>query len=155
GATMFNGNMNTGLTLRTVRMKNGIAEIRAGATLLHDSNPQEEEAETRLKAAAMLAAIRGGAKASAPAAVRAPITGEVRLVPVAQEDSCVRGVGGYSRAAAAEVVTQRPEFARETLTGNQPIDIVLLSPGPGRPADFAMNETLALAAKRGLPVFGV
>lgn len=30
------GSMNTGLTLRTVRIKNGVAEVRAGATLLHD-----------------------------------------------------------------------------------------------------------------------
>ena len=31
GMVGFNGNMNTGLTLRTVRIKNGIAEVRAGA----------------------------------------------------------------------------------------------------------------------------
>ena len=54
----FNGDMNTGLTLRTVRIKDGIAEVRAGATLLNDSDPQEEEAETELKASAMIAAIR-------------------------------------------------------------------------------------------------
>jgi anthranilate synthase len=50
--------MNTGLTLRTIRIKDGIAEVRAGATLLFDSNPEEEEAETELKASAMLSAIR-------------------------------------------------------------------------------------------------
>ena len=155
GATMFNGNMNTGLTLRTVRMRNGIAEVRAGATLLHDSDPEAEEAETRLKAAAMFAAIHGGAKASTPTSVRAPITREIRMLLVDHEDSFVHTLGGYSRAAGADVVTQRPEFARETLAGNQRVDIVLLSPGPGRPGDFAMNETLALATKRGLPVFGV
>jgi anthranilate synthase len=54
----FNGDMNTGLTLRTIRIKDGIAEVRTGATLLHDSDPEEEEAETELKASAMLAAIR-------------------------------------------------------------------------------------------------
>src|SRR5262249_27373834 len=127
GATMFNGNMNTGLTLRTVRMKNGVAEIRAGATLLHDSNPQEEEAESRLKAAAMLSAISGDTRTSAPAAVRAPIRREIRMLLVDHEDSFVHTLAGYSRAAGADVVTQRPDFARETLAGNQPIDIVLLS----------------------------
>jgi anthranilate synthase len=54
----FNGDMNTGLTLRTIRIKDGIAEVRAGATLLFDSNPEDEEAETELKASAMLSAIR-------------------------------------------------------------------------------------------------
>src|ERR1700737_49589 len=73
GRVTFDGNMNTGLTLRTIRMKGGVAEIRAGATLLYDSDPQAEEAETRLKAAAMFTAIRG--TASAPAG-RATTTAE-------------------------------------------------------------------------------
>jgi anthranilate synthase len=58
GMVSFNGDMNTGLTLRTIRVKDGVAEVRAGATLLFDSNPEEEEAETELKASAMLSAIR-------------------------------------------------------------------------------------------------
>ena len=58
GAVLFNGDMNTGLTLRTVRIKDGVAQIRAGATLLYDSIPEEEEAETELKAEAMRAAVR-------------------------------------------------------------------------------------------------
>jgi anthranilate synthase len=58
GMVNFNGDMNTGLTLRTIRIKDGIAEVRAGATLLFDSIPEEEEAETELKASAMIAAIR-------------------------------------------------------------------------------------------------
>jgi len=36
GIVGFDGALNTGLTLRTIRIKNGIAEVRAGATLLHD-----------------------------------------------------------------------------------------------------------------------
>jgi anthranilate synthase len=32
----FDGALNTGLTLRTIRIMDGIAEVRAGATLLHD-----------------------------------------------------------------------------------------------------------------------
>lgn len=161
GGAMFNGNMNTGLTLRTVRMKSGVAEVRAGATLLHDSDPHEEEAETRLKASAMFAAIDGGAGAAPPAAtahapsLHASGPRVIRMLLVDHEDSFVHTLGGYSRAAGAHVVTQRPDLARETLAGNQPVDVVLLSPGPGRPAAFAMNQTLALAMKRGLPVFGV
>ena len=57
GLVGFDGSMNTGLTLRTVRIKNGIAEVRAGATLLYDSDPEAEETETELKASAMLDAI--------------------------------------------------------------------------------------------------
>jgi anthranilate synthase len=32
GMLRFNGDLNTGLTLRTVRIKDGVAEVRAGAT---------------------------------------------------------------------------------------------------------------------------
>ena len=42
GMVGFNGDMNTGLTLRTVRIQDGIAEVRAGATLLFDSDPEAE-----------------------------------------------------------------------------------------------------------------
>ena len=52
----MNGDVNTGLTLRTIRLKDGIAEVRAGATLLYDSVPEDEEKETELKASALIAA---------------------------------------------------------------------------------------------------
>jgi anthranilate synthase len=120
-----------------------------GATALHDSDPHQEEAETRLKAAAMFAAIYGRSKASLPAAARAPMTREVRMLLVDHEDSFVHTLGGYSRAAGANAVTLRPQFARQTLAGNERVDIVLLSPGPGRADDFAMNETLTLATAKG------
>jgi hypothetical protein len=53
----FDGHLNTGLTLRTVRIVGGVAEVRAGATLLYDSEPAAEEAETELKASAMIDAV--------------------------------------------------------------------------------------------------
>ena len=64
GAIQFNGDMNTGLTLRTIRIKDGVAEVRAGATLLNDSDPDAEEAETELKASAMRAAVRGDVRSN-------------------------------------------------------------------------------------------
>ena len=50
GLVGFDGHLNTGMTLRTIRMFQGKAQIRAGATLLFDSIPEKEEAETELKA---------------------------------------------------------------------------------------------------------
>merc|ERR1719447_430030 len=58
GHIAFDGHLNTGLTLRTVRISNGVAEVRAGATLLFDSVPESEEKETELKASACLLAVR-------------------------------------------------------------------------------------------------
>ena len=34
-------------------------------------------------------------------------------------------------------------------------DLVVLSPGPGRPEDFKIDKAIALAIKKKLPVFGV
>jgi anthranilate synthase len=155
GRVTFDGNMNTGLTLRTIRMQDGLAEVRAGATLLYDSDPQAEEAETRLKAAAMFTAIRGG-RAAAPAAapVRAPGL-DRRVLLIDHEDSFVHTLANYLRTTGAEVVTMRPDTARDALAAGARPDLVVLSPGPGRPADFAMAETLDLLVGLRLPIFGV
>jgi anthranilate synthase len=156
GRLTFDGNMNTGLTLRTIRMQDGLAEVRAGATLLFDSDPQAEEAETRLKAAAMFAAIRGPAAAVAPPAPTPQACGDGRdILLVDHEDSFVHTLANYLRTTGAAVETLRPDLARQALRQGRRPDLVVLSPGPGRPADFAMAETLGLVVKARLPVFGV
>ena len=77
GMIGFDGNMNTGLTLRTAHISGGVAAVRVGATLLFDSDPDDEERETKLKARALLETLaeaeRGGAgpAASSPAAAAA------------------------------------------------------------------------------------
>ena len=58
GKIGFDGSMNTGLTLRTAHIRNGVATVRAGATLLYDSDPQAEERETHIKARALLETLR-------------------------------------------------------------------------------------------------
>ena len=77
GRIGFDGAMNTGLTLRTVRMKGGVAEIRAGATLLYDSDPEAEDEECRLKASALFAALRAE-QAAAPVHAPSARPGEAR-----------------------------------------------------------------------------
>jgi anthranilate synthase len=156
GRITVDGNMNTGLTLRTIRMQDGVAEVRAGATLLYDSDPQAEEAETRLKASAMFTAIRGpGAAAAARAPLMTAVGSGRKVLLIDHEDSFVHTLANYIRTTGAEVVTMRPELGRSELRQGAAPDLVVLSPGPGRPADFAMAETLELLVQRGLPVFGV
>jgi len=157
GRVTFDGNMNTGLTLRTIRMKDGIAEVRAGATLLFDSDPEAEEAETRLKAAAMFTAIRGQATRGTNVRVSAASSAGAgrKVLLVDHEDSFVHTLANYIRTTGAEVVTLRPDLARVELSHGRGHDLVVLSPGPGRPSDFAMAETLDLLVRRQLPVFGV
>src|SRR5579862_152360 len=156
GRLTFDGNMNTGLTLRTIRMQDGIAETRVGATLLFDSDPDAEEAETELKAAALFGAIGGpkaGARAPAAPVTRSATGRSVLLID--HEDSFVHTLAGYVRATGAEVMTLRHDFARAQLKSGSRPDLVVLSPGPGRPDDFAMRETLDLLLGRQIPIFGV
>ena len=152
----FDGNMNTGLTLRTVRVKDGAAEVRAGATLLFGSDPDGEEAETRLKASALLDAIRRGDDAPGPRieeVAERPGEGR-RVLMVDHEDSFVHTLAGYFRRTGAEVVTWRSGFPRRRLAEERP-DLVLLSPGPGRPDDFGVGETIDATLAAGIPLFGV
>jgi len=156
GRITFDGNMNTGLTLRTIRMQDGVAEVRAGATLLYDSDPQAEEAETRLKASAMFTAIRGPRAVAAAGAPRSTgVGGGRKVLLIDHEDSFVHTLANYIRTTGAEVVTMRPELARNELRQGAHSDLVVLSPGPGRPTDFSMAETLELLVERRLPIFGV
>ncbi|HEY1798902.1 MAG TPA: anthranilate synthase component I [Stellaceae bacterium] len=155
GRVTFDGNMNTGLTLRTIRMKDGIAEVRAGATLLFDSDPEAEEAECRLKGSAMFAAIRGLTRPAANGIAASTAGAGRKVMLVDHEDSFVHTLAGYIRTTGAEVTTMRPDLARAELRAGATPDLVVMSPGPGRPEDFSASETLALIVERNIPVFGV
>lgn len=156
GMVNFNGDMNTGLTLRTIRIKDGIAEVRAGATLLFDSSPEEEEAETELKASAMLSAIRDAKTVNADDTERqtARVGEGVNILLVDHEDSFVHTLANYFRQTGANVSTIRTPVPEEIFDRLRP-DLVVLSPGPGSPKDFDCAATIKNARKRDLPIFGV
>ncbi|TPI21447.1 anthranilate synthase [Mesorhizobium sp. B4-1-1] len=156
GMVNFNGDMNTGLTLRTIRIKDGIAEVRAGATLLFDSVPEEEEAETELKASAMLSAIRDAKTGNATGTERttARVGDGVNILLVDHEDSFVHTLANYFRQTGANVSTVRSPVPEEVFERLKP-DLVVLSPGPGTPKDFDCAATIKKARARDLPIFGV
>ncbi|KQT64179.1 MULTISPECIES: anthranilate synthase [unclassified Aureimonas] len=156
GMIHFNGDMNTGLTLRTIRLKDGIAEVRAGATLLYDSNPEEEEAETELKASALISAIREAGASNTVAGERAGArVGEgLKILLVDHEDSFVHTLANYFRQTGAAVTTVRTPVPQEIFDRVAP-DLVVLSPGPGNPTDFDCKGTIASARARAIPIFGV
>ncbi|MFT8362195.1 MAG: anthranilate synthase component I [Sporolactobacillus sp.] len=161
GYLLFNGNMNTGLTLRTLRLHNGVAQIRGGATLLYDSVPEQEEQETLTKAGALLEAVRTAnsdlrsGNHSDDVAREHPGQG-LRLLLVDHEDSFVHTLSGYFQQLGAQVTVCRSEGARRLLrTQTQSPDLVVLSPGPGSPERFQMNETIRLCLERSIPLFGI
>jgi anthranilate synthase len=165
GAVGFDGGMNTGLTLRTAHIRDGIAAVRAGATLLFDSDPDAEERETQIKARALIetlqdaerpavSAVAGPGASAGPADVGALPGAGLHILLVDHQDSFVHTLADYFRQQGAEVTTLRAGFPPALLDEYAP-DLVVLSPGPGRPSDFACDDLLTELDARGLPAFGV
>jgi len=170
----FDGSMNTGLTLRTAHIVDGVAAIRAGATLLYDSDPDSEERETHIKARALLETLAeaedepgnrapqgspGGDGGREPTHAQGGAGGDrsprgSRVLLVDCQDSFVHTLGDYFRQHGASVTTLRVGFDPKMLDEVEP-DLVVLSPGPGRPEDFGTDALLGELDARKLPVFGV
>ena len=172
GHVAFDGSLNTGLTLRTIHIADGVASVRAGATLLYDSDADAEEAETELKASAMINVLRDagatGASGEAykpPPAVAALGDGDAfdattagagkRVLLVDHEDSFVHTLANYLRQTGADVQVSRFGAAALSAIDGTNWDLVVLSPGPGRPSDFDLSKTLDACAATATPVFGV
>jgi anthranilate synthase len=155
GCIGFDGSMNTGLTLRTAQIRDGVAAVRAGATLLYDSDPDAEEKETYLKARALIEALSPSGDAAAAAGAGRARAGEgLTVLLVDHQDSFVNTLADYFRQQGADVTTLRFGFPDKMLDEIRP-DLVVLSPGPGRPADFDTASLLDAVYARGLPAFGV
>jgi anthranilate synthase len=162
GMIGFDGGMNTGLTLRTAHITGGVAAVRAGATLLFDSDPAGEERETILKARALLETLAesagsgsGGERGVPRQTEVCPLPGNgLRVLLVDHQDSFVHTLAGYFAQQGAAVTTLRAGFDASLVDQYAP-DLVVLSPGPGRPADFGCDKLLTALDERGLPVFGV
>jgi anthranilate synthase len=73
---------------------------------------------------------------------------------VDHQDSFVHTLANYVRQTGAYVSTLRAGFPIETLDKDN-WDMVFLSPGPGRPADFGVAELVEACVARKLPLFGV
>src|SRR5207247_2988145 len=131
----------------------GMARYPVGATLLYDSVPELEELETRLKATGFFRTLGATQRASEPAA-REPTGGGARLLLVDTDDCFIHTLANYARQTGAEVVTYRAGFPLDLIAKLAP-SLILISPGPGRPADFGVSEVVKQAMHQGVPVFGV
>ena len=154
GALLFNGDINTGITIRTVRIKEGIANIRVGATLLAASDPDSEERETELKAEAFVKAVTEPSLVLEEPHYVAQSGRGKKVLFVDHQDSFVHTLAGYVRRTGAEVLTLRSGFPMEYLEKFNP-DLVFLSPGPFSPSYFGLPDLIRDLMKRKLPMFGV
>jgi anthranilate synthase len=115
-----------------------------------------EEQETRLKATAFFRALNGPPQA-APPRKKTPEEREgkgVRMLLVDNADCFIHTLADYARQTGAEVVTYRAGFPTELIEQVAP-NVILISPGPGRPEDFDVPGVVKYAAQKRIPVFGV
>ncbi len=157
GYLCVNGDLNSGMTLRTVHLESGQAYVRAGATLLFHSEPEEEERETRIKASAFLAAALGEEKPRSGARDLPTHPGcgaGRRVLFVDFRDSFVHTLASYVRQTGAEVITVRQEFPDELFQTQRP-DLDFLSPGPGTPRERGVHQVVKRVMERSIPLFGV
>ncbi len=154
GMLSLNGDINTGITIRTVHLKDGVARYAAGATLLYDSEPAEEDAECRLKATNFFRALHPTSSTAMAGPRRGSEAKGVRLLLVDNDDCFIHTLANYARQTGASVSTYRSGMALEAIEEEKP-DIVLISPGPARPANFGVPNLVLELANRRIPTFGV
>ena len=154
GMLTLNGDINTGILIRTTYLRGGVASYPVGATLLYDSVPAMEERETRLKATGFFRTL-GASEAAPAAAVEHEAVGTgAKLLLVDNDDCFIHTLANYARQTGAEVVTYRAGFPADLIRKLTP-SLILISPGPGRPADFGVPDLVKTAVRLGVPVFGV
>jgi anthranilate synthase len=154
GMIGFDGDINTGITIRTIHLRDRVASYGAGATLLYDSIPESEDRECSLKATGFFRALD-----AAPAVPEryTPATEDgrgVKFLLVDNEDCFIHTLANYARQTGAQVLTYRAGFPLELMEREQP-SLILISPGPGRPSDFGVPELVRRAARLEIPLFGV
>jgi anthranilate synthase len=161
GYLTFKGDLNTGLILRTIELKDTIAQVRVGATILYDSIPEAEEQETLVKGAALFQTLKSAQVSSSTTPLYAVVKNRATITPpprqvllIDYEDSFVHTLANYIRQTGATVTTRRHGFSESVFDQVQP-DLVVLSPGPGKPSDFGITATIKACVKRQIPIFGV
>ncbi|MDD7794663.1 anthranilate synthase component I [Clostridium sp. 'White wine YQ'] len=153
GFIKFNGDLNTGITLRTLRYIENKVEIRVGATLLNNSIEKDEEIETKVKALAMLKSLEFQEDKKSQKMLTVPFKDKKALI-IDHDDSFVHTLGNYIKTLGFNVTTFRGKEARKSLREND-YDVVILSPGPGTPKEFKLSESIKLALEKRIPILGV
>jgi anthranilate synthase len=153
GALHFSGDVNTGITIRTLHLKGGTASYQAGASIVYDSIAEEETAETHTKSISFKRILTGEI---APVAERVSVKSGAgkTVVLIDNEDSFVQTLADYIRQTGATAVTYRHGTEMPTLLKHKP-HLIVHSPGPGLPEQFRVPEMVKLCAEAGIPQFGV
>jgi anthranilate synthase len=150
----LDGDINTGITIRTIHLRDSVAAYGVGATLLYDSIPENENRECWLKATGFFRALDAAPGAPVEHVPAVEDGRGVRLLLVDNEDCFIHTLANYARQTGADVITYRAGFPPDLIEKVHP-SLILISPGPGRPEDFKLPALVRHAAKLEVPVFGV
>ena len=156
GCFSLDGSLNTGITIRTTHLKDGIARYNVGATLVYDSEGDAEELETRTKATSFFR-LFGQAPEEAQekqALKKGKKFPKFKVVMIDNEDSFVHTLADYFRQTDAQVETFRSGISIEDILAKKP-DLVVHSPGPGIPTQFGVPTLVKELYKHNIPQFGV
>src|SRR5436189_1195055 len=97
GMLSLNGDINTGILIRTTYLRDGMASYPVGATLLYDSIPEMEEQETRLKATGFFRTLGTPEAAVAELGEREPAGAGAKLLLVDNDDCFIHTLANYAR----------------------------------------------------------
>lgn len=152
GILFCNGDINTGITIRTIHLKDGIATYSVGASLIYDSDGDEEAKETQIKATSFFNIFKPQTN---PQEEKNQFTGQgFKIVVIDNQDSFVNTLSDYFRQTGADVVTYRNGVNLDIILSENP-DMIMHSPGPKLPKDFGMPELIKQITKLEIPQFGV
>ncbi|MCD8378132.1 MAG: anthranilate synthase component I [Candidatus Gastranaerophilales bacterium] len=152
GVLFCNGNLNTGITIRTIHIKNGIADYSVGASLVYDSDGADEAKETRIKSTSFFNLFRS--KQKEKDTVKELKGSGLKIVVIDNQDSFVNILSDYFRQTGADVVTYRSGVSPDVILSEKP-DLVMHSPGPKLPEDFNVPELVRMISGYNIPQFGV
>lgn len=168
GYLSWSGNAHWNILIRTLLLADGEATVFAGSGIVADSDPEREWKEANRKARALLDAAEGrtgGAPVDrlgevtphgswSPPKPPRKLPGR-RVLLIDNYDSFVHNLADYCAALGAEVrVVRNDADWRRAVEGFEPTHI-LLSPGPGWPAEAGATVEIAREMTGKLPMLGV
>ncbi len=132
-----------------------MAYYQSGATLVWDSNPQEEAQETITKATTFYKALGQFNPKASQDTWQAQRFDHIKAIMIDHEDSFVHTLASYFRKLGVKLTTYRAGAITADEIIKQKPDLVIYSPGPGTPDDFKLPQMIRAITKAGIPQFGV
>ena len=154
------GNFDSAIIIRSAFVKDQIAYVRAGAGVVYDSDPEFEVQETKHKASAVLGGLLGEPSPDlAIAKSPSPKGRGVSVLLIDNFDSFTFNLEAEFKNLGCEIQVWRNNISADealklALAMPEP-RLIILSPGPGTPAEAGCCLELIKEAQGKIPVLGV